>query len=133
MFSLANIRLFRRVAALSVLTLFNLSLKNKKIVFSTLDIYFKLGWAIKMGSKKEARVWDWAGQSNRKWDSFSTWLLEHNLQKRWLLSILDQRPVSISSLRVPSLSLVKRDRFFLVTKCVRWGATLKVWFRFLNK
>ena len=66
-----------------------------------------------------------AGQSKRKWGSFSTWFVVQSLQRRWLLSVLTHRPVSISNLRLPSLSLVKSDRFFLEFKDDRCGAAVK--------
>ena len=66
-----------------------------------------------------------AGQSKRKWDSFSTWFVVHSLQRRWLLSVLTHRPVSISNLRFPSLNFVKSARFFLEFKDERCGAAVK--------
>ena len=125
-FSLAETRLVSKVEARYKLGLSRPSLKNIFIVFSWLGMKVRLGWSVKISFKKGSRTCDSAGQSKRKWDSVSTLFSGHNLQKRSFLLILFHRPVSTSNFRVPSLSLVKRDLFFLVSRVVRYGAILKV-------
>ena len=110
-FSLAETRLISKVEARYKLGLSRPSLKNIFIVFSWLGMKVRLGWSAKISFKKGSRTCDSAGQSKRKWDSVSTLLSGHNLQKRSFLLILFHRPVSTSNFRVPSLSLVKRDLF----------------------
>ena len=121
-FSLAETRLVSKVEARYKLGLSRPSLKNIFIVFSWLGMKIKLGWSAKISFKRGSRTCDSAGQSKRKWDSVSTWLSGHNLQKRSFLLILFHRPVSTSNFRVPSLSLVKRDLFFSYRG--RWGVGL---------
>ena len=111
----------------------NFSLKNKRLVLISLGNCASSGWIEYMSCSKGLRVSVRAGQSKRKCDSFSILFIAHSLQKRSFLLVLSQRPVSISSLRVPNLNFVKRDLFFLVFSAVRWGATFNVWGTSLNR